>query len=467
MKKKTSIFLYLSLVFCLSFAVNTTKAEAKKLSLSAESAIVMDVQSGTILYEKNMDKKEYPASITKIMTTLIALENSSMSETVTYSKNAVTNLESGASNIDLKPGEKMSMENSLYAVMLASANEACNGVAEHVAGSIDEFVNMMNERAKELGCTGTHFANPNGLWLENHYTTAHDMALIAREAYKNPTFAKITGTKRYSLPSTNKTKYKRTLVNHHEMLVASKFSQYVYDYCVGGKTGYTSKCRYTLVTFAKKDGMTLVSVVMRADSPWDSKNEYTDSTKLLNYGFENFTRYRIQDDATNEINSNYLFTKFSPFFNQSTSSLTIDEDADVILPKNVGLDETKKNVEFYTESQTTSDGKTIIGKITYTYNNKEVGGSNIYYTKQSLPTLEDSIDMSTWFDEAVEKANKKPFQWKKAILIGILILIVLVVLFIAIQRIHAEREQRERRNRYKKSKRNQRRGNDGVYYRRK
>ena len=158
----------------------------KKPSISAESAIVMDVQSGTILYEKNMDKKQYPASITKIMTALIAIENSSLSETVTYSREAVTNLEINASNIEIKPGEKLSMEDSLYAILLMSANEACNGVAEHIAGGIDNFVKMMNARAKQLGCTNTHFANANGLWMKNHYTSAHDMAIISREAYRNP-----------------------------------------------------------------------------------------------------------------------------------------------------------------------------------------------------------------------------------------------------------------------------------------
>ena len=368
---------YPILIFCMLIGlvlIPDRSAQAKKkLSLSADSAIVMDVQSGAILYKKNMDKKQYPASITKIMTTLVALENSSMNETVTYSKGAVTNLESGASNIGLVPGEKMSMENSLYAVMLASANEACNGVGEHIAGSVEDFVNLMNERAKEIGCTGTHFANPNGLWLENHYTTAHDMALIAREAYKNPTFAKITGTKRYQLPDTNKTKNRGTMTNHHAMLVAGNFSQFVYDYCVGGKTGYTSKCRYTLVTFAKKEDMILVSVVMRADSPWVEKNEYTDSIKLLNYGFDNFKRYSIREEATKEIAKNNLFTKFSPFYSEDTSSLSIDEGADVILPKNVGMDQVEKKIEYYSDVRKLSDGRKVIGKISYTYKDREVG----------------------------------------------------------------------------------------------
>ena len=130
------------------------------------------------------------------MTALVAIENSSLSETVTYSRYAVTYLESGASNIEIQPGEKLSMEDRVYAILFMSVNEACNVVVENVAGSIDNFGAMMNQKAKELGCTGTHFANTIGLWQQDHYTTAHDMALIARAAYKNPTYAKITGTKR-------------------------------------------------------------------------------------------------------------------------------------------------------------------------------------------------------------------------------------------------------------------------------
>ena len=143
-------------------------AGQKDLAVSAEAACVMDLQSGTVLYDKNMNKKEYPASITKIMTTLVAMDNSSLSETVKYDDRAYTNWESRASNIGIVDGEKLSMEDSLYAIMLASANEVCNGVAIHVAGSIENYVAKMNEKAKELGCKNTHFMNPNGLWNKDH-----------------------------------------------------------------------------------------------------------------------------------------------------------------------------------------------------------------------------------------------------------------------------------------------------------
>lgn len=466
---KRSIFksVFLSVIAALIILFSADTAEAKKFNLSADSAIVMDVQSGTILYEKNIDKRQYPASITKIMTALLAIENSSMSETVTYSKSAVLNLESGASNIGLVPGEKLSMEESLYAILLMSANEACNGVAEHIAGSVDNYVKLMNKRAKELGCTGTHFANTNGLWLKNHYTTAHDMALIAREAYKNPEFAKITGTKRYIIPKTNKAKNGHPLVNHHGMLVAGQYPQYVYEYCVGGKTGFTLKCRYTLVTYAKKGDMTLLSVVMRAEAPYNDLNEYSDTIKLLNYGFENYTRYSIEDVEAEDVSDETLFTRFSPIYNKKTSSLSVDSDAGVILPKNVKLNQAQKKVEYFNDPRVDGDGRKIIGKITYTYKNKEVGGTNIYYTSKSYPTLNDSINMSKWFDDAVEEVNKAPFPWKKAALITIMVLAFLYILFFVVQRIRSEHEIRSRRNHYKKTNKNQKRSDKDLYIRRK
>jgi D-alanyl-D-alanine carboxypeptidase len=471
---RSRVVCFVFILFCILAGIRPESAQAKEsVSVSADSAIVMDVQSGTILYEKNIDKKEYPASITKIMTALVALENSSLSETVTYSKEAVTNLEINASNISIQPGEKLSMEDSLYAILMMSANEACNGVAEHVAGSIDNFVKMMNQKAKELGCTGTHFANANGLWMKNHYTTAHDMALIARAAYRNPTFAKITGTKQYNIGKTNKYQA-RTLYNHHGMLYAYKFPQYLYEYCVGGKTGYTEKCRYTLVTYAKKNNMTLLSVVMKVPkSPYEEPNEYTDSTKLLNYGFNRFKRVSIVDDAAGEINSEHLFTKFSPFYSTDSDVLSIDEDAGIILPKKADISKTEKKVEYYdtpveVQNEDGSIGKMAIGKITYTYKGKEVGGSEIYYqNKTSNLTLTDSFDMSEWFDDAVEEANKDPFPWKTFILvlIGAVLIIGGSVYFIIWFR--AQHEMRTRRNRYKKSKQSMKNSSSGVVYKKK
>ncbi len=468
MKKSVKILL-LSACMMAAINFNTGNLQAAKQnppSISAEAGCVIDVQSGAVLYEKNMNKKEYPASITKIMTTLVALENSSMSEQVEYSDTAFANWEPGASNADIKVGEKISMEESLYAVMLASANEACNGVADHVAGSIDAFVAKMNGKARALGCKNTNFANTNGLWKKDHYTSAYDMALIGRAAIQNPDFKTIIGTKVFLMSKTNKRDAGYVLANHHKMINPADYPQYEYEYCEGGKTGYTQKCRNTLVTFAKKGDMELVCAILKCDnSVWQTPNAYTDTTKLFNYCFSNYEKTMIQDDTASSINEQYLFTNFSPFYSNSTSALHIDENAGIILPKGVGADKAEKKVEFYDTAQD-REGKKVIGRLSYTYNGQEVGASNIYFDEKDSPTLRDSIDMSKWFDEAVETANKEPFPWKKVILVVILIGCIIGVSAVCIIRIRAYQIKTETRRRYKKSRRRMRSRDREFYTRR-
>ena len=179
--------------------------------VDSPSVILMEMNTGAVLYEKNSMEKNYPASITKILTTLIALENSELNEVVTFSDAAIDNTE--GSGIARDYGEQMSMEQCLYAVMLASANECAYAVAEHVGGTVGNFVDMMNRKAAELGCTSTHFSNPHGLFDENHYTSAHDMALIAKAAYENETFRIIIGTARYRFrPRTSMRRRRRSRI---------------------------------------------------------------------------------------------------------------------------------------------------------------------------------------------------------------------------------------------------------------
>lgn len=467
LKMKKSVKILLAGV-CLLAAVNINTEELHAVkksepSIIAEAGCVIDVQSGAVLYDKNMNKKEYPASITKIMTTLVALENSSMSEEVVYTDNAFANWESRASNAQIEVGEKISMEESLYAIMLRSANEACNGVAEHVAGDIDSFVNKMNEKAKELGCKNTHFANTNGLWKKDHYTSAYDMALIGRAAIRNADFKTIAGTKRFLMSKTNKRKAGYILDNHHKMINPADYPQYGYEYCEGGKTGYTIKCRNTLVTFAKKDNMELVCAILKCDnSVWQQPNAYTDTTKLFNYCFENYDKIPIGDDTASSINEQYLFTDFSPFYSKNTSSLHLDEDAGLILPKGVTVDQAEKKVEYYDEAME-QNGKKVIGRLSYTYDGQEVGASNIYYDENDSPTLRDSIDMSKWFDEAVETANKEPFPWKKVILVAILIICIVIVTVVCFIKIRAYQIKTENRRRYKKNRRSVRKRDRDFY----
>lgn len=387
-------------------------------SLSSDSAIVMELSSGLVLYEHKAHKKHYPASITKIMTTLLCLENSSLSETVTYSQEAVYGIEAGSSNMWIAVGEKMTMEQSLYCIMLESANEACLGVAEHIAGSVDKFVDMMNERVEQLGLKGTHFQNPNGLHHDNHYTTAYDMAVISREAMKNSIFRKLTGSKTYTVPKTNKNDA-RPMRNHQQLLYGYDYPQYTYKYCTGGKTGYTSMAGATLVTFAEKDGMELVCVTMAGKSGKQGEpNEFTDSIKLLNYAFENFRKYTIDNSDEEAEEGSGLFSAYNALFDKDSSPVHMSEDAGVILPKGARLKDAKKTVS-YNRGVELQEGENVIGTIEYTYNGKMVGQASVIYDKKETQKLDaqagDSVSDIIEDLKANETKNaaKKKFSIKK------------------------------------------------------
>lgn len=258
--------------------IDETKAAAvTKPTVAAQSAILYDVTHDKVLFEKNADTKYYPASITKVLTALLVLEHAKLDETVTFSKTAVTNLESGAVTLSMQEGDKVSVKDCLYGLMLKSANEVANGLAEHVGGSISNFCDMMDAKAKELGCTNSNFENPNGLNNTNHLTTARDMAKIAAAAFENPEFCKIVSTTSYKFPAT-KAAGARTISMGHKMLYPND-SRY-YEGILGGKTGYTSKAGNTLVTCVERDGVRFVAVVLKSQS-----THYTDTKAMLDYGY--------------------------------------------------------------------------------------------------------------------------------------------------------------------------------------
>ncbi len=238
-------------------------------AVTARSAVVMEASTGKILYSRNMDERRYPASTTKIMTLIVALEEGNLDDMVSASENAS---HTEGSTIWLEPGEKMRMLDLLYGMMLVSGNDATVAVAEHIAGSVDAFARQMTDRAHEIGAVHTSFVNSSGLPDERHYTTAHDLALIAAYGYRNPMFEQIVSTKETQIPW-NKNDYDRVLRNENRML-------WLYDGGNGVKTGYTDAAGRCLVSAAKRDGIQLVAVVL------DSKYMWNDSIALLNYGFE-------------------------------------------------------------------------------------------------------------------------------------------------------------------------------------
>ena len=260
--------------------------------LDSASCCVMDQKTGMVLFEKDMDAKHYPASITKILTALVFLEHiESLDEVVTFGEDCWEGIDHYDNmNIDMRDGEQLTAEQCLYAMLVASANEVCNQVAIYTAGSVPAFADMMNERAAQLGCTGSHFVNPNGLHNKDHYLTAHDMALIAREAMNNETFRKVTATPVYTIKSTNKRKEAIEIGSKHLILRESHVHD---DACIGGKTGWTEEANETLVTFMDKNDMLLICVVL------DNKNSTPckDTLKAMNYCYEKYTRSSIDEAA--------------------------------------------------------------------------------------------------------------------------------------------------------------------------
>ncbi|MCR5416490.1 MAG: D-alanyl-D-alanine carboxypeptidase [Pseudobutyrivibrio sp.] len=401
----------------LSLNSMTVKAEdywPSGVDVTAESAIIMEQETGSILYEKNMDDVHYPASITKIMTALIVLENCSLDETVTFSADAVYGTELGSSSIARDVGEEMTVEQTLYGMMLESANECAYALGEHVAGDVDSFVDMMNAKAKELGCTNTHFNNTNGLPDENHWTSAHDMALIARAAYAIPKFAEIVGTKNYTIPATNKHSDPTPLNNHHCMLHYYKTNQYLYDYCMGGKTGYTVVAGATLVTYAKKDGMTLICVVMKDDT----KQQYYDTTNLFEYCFDNFSTVNVSEFASISEDD----TNVTGLLSENTDLIKIDNDGIIVLPKTASVLDVKSTVEACKDENDPS----VVGKLTYTYAGRNIGYANLLFTNaqtESYPFDNIPEDKGGSGKEYIQIDYPK---------IGLVLLIILIIVIIGL-----------------------------------
>lgn len=414
--------------------------------------ILMEESTGTILYEKNSDEAHYPASITKIMTTLLALENGNLSDMVTFSDDAINNTE--GSGIARDYGEQMTLEQCLYGVMLESANECAYAVAEHVGGTVENFVDMMNAKAKELGCTNTHFANPHGLQDENHYTTAHDMALIAQAAYQNETFRIIIGTKMYTIPPTNKHAEETVLRNHHDMLCTyhNANRKYLYPYCVGGKTGYTATANSTLVTYAEKDGMTLICVVMDTQSP----NQFIDTVNLFDYAFDNF---QVLNVAENDTNYSAETTVDNGNLNNIEPFVELDKDAVIVLPKTAEFSDTSSSVEY-----NDSDPE-IAGSITYTYAGRNVGKADIKTTGVVVEGYAfDNESTEEEEQEAVSTVQVKPI----VVVLLIVAVILLGVLLFFLKRFYdnyyiikhnraVRRDRKDQRRRIRKKRRRRRR----------
>lgn len=339
----------------ISFADNTQD----DVSIDAPVALLMDANTGKILYEKNAHEKMYPASTTKIMTAILALENRDLSHVAKVSYNAIFSVPVGYSNANLQLDEELTMEQLLNVLLIPSANDAANVIAEDIGGSVESFASMMNTKALEIGCKNTHFVNANGVHNEEHYSTAYDLALMGQYAMKNEDFRRIVSTVRYTLPITNKYEKADRIFLTTNNLINSKSNQY-YEYCIGTKTGYTDAAKNCIVATAKKNDFELICVIMGAANNADS-NKFKDCVSLFNFGFDNYTYKKLhaKDSVYKVINPGNA--------NSKTKSLNVlfKDDVNVLMKKSDYDVEIIPNVDLNNKMSAPISKGNVIGKISY------------------------------------------------------------------------------------------------------
>lgn len=402
--------------------------------IGAAGAVVMDADSGAILYGKNVDKRLYPASITKVLTALLAYENLRPSDKITFSENAVFGIEAGSSNIGMDVGETITMEEALYGLLIASANEVAVALGEKVSGSESEFADLMNKRAKELGCQNSHFVNPNGLPDPDHYTSARDMALIAREVYKHPDLVHYMSQMNYHFEQSSKQPDDFWVLNTNDFLTGEVNC----DDIVGGKTGYTDQARETLVSFAERDGVRLICVIMREEPPY----QYYDTIDLLDYAFKNFKTVRVAEEEKRfSMQSPDFLAKGPDIFGITASPCRIPEDTSLMIPKKASFADLTAQITPFTyevpagtdsaaasenespesdapaastpgedPSHLLEDGTRILGVIQYKYRDYDIGTANVLFrpSQKAVFSTKTTAGADTASDTASTGATAAP-----------------------------------------------------------
>lgn len=447
-------FLSVSVLIQPSFPVlaapeNTSPYWPKGPVVTAEAAILMEAGTGTILYAKNIHEELYPASTTKMLTCLIAAEQCALNEIIHFSYEAVSAVPTDGSNMGMDAGEYLPLEECLYGIMVASANEVANAVAEHVAGSLDGFAEMMNERAAELGCENSHFVNANGLSDEDHYTSAYDLALIARAYFQNDVLRRIGNTASYHfIPSAGQPDdfYK---TNKHDLINGSLS----YEGIIGGKTGYTDAARQTLVTGCEQAGIRLICVVLKAESP----AQFEDTEALFDYGYQNFTKANIADHDIRHIisNSSFFYTG-SDIFGDSSPILSIAPGSYVVLPNMSDFADLTSKINYKAAGLKENE----IAEVSYYYYDTLVGSGKIVFSSRDA--------LSYHFDSDEDPVSGRP---DNVIFINVKILVLTIsaaagvmIFFLILHSVfsgspyHRHEKQRKKQFRYdKRLKRKERR----------
>lgn len=370
--KRIFKILNLLIFLLLSISYTTSFAETAEITTYSPHCILMEASTGKIIYEKDAYTAVPPASTTKIMTAILTLEHCNLTDTATVSHDAIFTVPVGYSHANLVEGEILTIDQLLHVLLIPSANDAANVLAEHIAGSVSSFSTMMNTKALEIGCKNTNFVNANGIQAENHYTTAYDLALIGRYAMQNETFRQIVSSTRYTLPSTNKyPETNRVFNTTNELLKVDnrdRVDNYYYEYCTGIKTGYTDKAKDCIVASSKKDGVEYIVVILGAQRTENGLSaRYLDCKTLFNYAFDNYTTYTI-----NEKNSVLKQVKIS---NATSSTKNLDviveDNITLLLKKTTNTSSITPTVEISSDLKAPITQNSVIGTISYSVDGNE------------------------------------------------------------------------------------------------
>ena len=366
--QKTLIFLFV-LIFSIIYA-SPLQAAQNLPTVNAPSCILMDLNSNKVLYSKNANEKMYPASTTKLMTAILALENCKLTDIATVSHDAIFDVPVSYANANLQEGEELTIGQLLHVLLIPSANDAAFVIAEHVGGTREKFCEMMNDKAKELGCKNTHFVNPNGIHNENHYSSAYDLALIGQYAMTFDEIRDIAKKTFYRLPATNKyNKDDRVFATTIDLLkenYSDSPTNYYYKYATGLKTGYTDPAKHCIVATAKKDNVELIVVILG-----DEKNEEginlrpVDCKALFEYGFNNYSPYTIVSagniEKTIDVKHGSLKTR--------NLELKTEKELFALTPKDITPSDITSNIKLNENIEAPIAENTVLGTITYTIDN--------------------------------------------------------------------------------------------------
>ncbi len=411
-------------------------------SVDAKAALLLDLNTGRTVYEQDADVRVYPASLTKIMTCLIALENGNLSDIITVDESALTGLDQDSSVVGLQVGEKMTLENLLYCMMVSSGNDAANVVAEYIAGSVADFVRMMNERAYALGCKDTHFNNPHGLHDESHYTTARDLAIITQAALKSENFRQIVATAEYTIPES-------TLGPEHDLkttnmlIYNSTGNSLYYSRATGVKTGYTSAAGRCLIATAEDGDVRFLSVLCGAKTSIQDTGDllmesFPETIKLLDYGFDNFS-------YVTALSPLYPIAQVSVLNSAGSEAVAVApaKDVKLLLPANYNPDSLRTEISL--------DAQEVEAPVS---EGQKLGVAKVYYANELIDETDllaiadvSRSELSSVASNSSAYIQKNWWKWIVFLILGVIAAFVIFLVYLQIRRRRLRRLRMEKRRR--------------------